>query len=313
MKSKKHILSLAVLLATAALTACGDDKGSSGTGPEAYIAESLSHSTTVKMTLDPNKPSVPLNNNLLLDGQTGMLKVLSDKERANSDISDPKFALGYADGFSTSMPIYISMDGRGFGDHSEITEGVSLFKITKPLTNNAVFRERPQKLANDEFEVFGRGDKLVVVPDKPFEPIQICIGVTNQIKDVKDEPIGMSGSYAGLKSHPYTDGVLGDVQKLVKAQEAIAQAGGIDPKTIVYSAWFSTGSVGDVMTETAKVLKKIKGDQSEAKRLWPDEDFGEEYYSIKLKADTTVSFKESLDKESDAFKASDFTKGFTNY
>ncbi|WP_114787206.1 lipase [Vibrio tetraodonis] len=268
MTNLKNIFRLTLLCSVAILVGCGDGKGSSGTEPDSYIGESLSRSTTVRMYLGGGNKYVPLNNNILLDGQTGMLKVLSDKERANSDISDPKFALGYADGFSTSMPIYISMDGRGFGDHSEITEGVSLFKITKPLTNNAVFHERPQKLANDEFQVFGRGDKLVVVPAKPFEPSgEYVLVLTNQIKDVKDEPIGMSGSYAGLKSHPYTDGVLAYVQKLVKAQEAIAQAGGIDPQTIVYSAWFTTGSVGDVMVKTASELLKLKTQSTGAFKL----------------------------------------------
>ena len=107
MISKKNILSLAVLLATTALTACGDGKSSSGTEPEAYIAESLSRSTSIRTALSGSDAHVALNNNLLLDPNTGRLNLLSEQEKENSDISDPRFALGYADGFSTSMPIYI--------------------------------------------------------------------------------------------------------------------------------------------------------------------------------------------------------------
>ncbi|NOH70650.1 lipase [Vibrio pectenicida] len=306
MTNLKNIFRLTLLCSAAILVGCGDGKGSSGTEPESYIGESLSRSTTVRMYLDGGNKHVPLNNNLLFDNQTGMLKVLSDKERTNSDISDPKVALGYADGFSTSMPIYISVDGRGFGDYSEITEGVSLFKVTKPLTNNAVFHERPQKLANDEFQVFGRGDKLVVVPTKPFEPSsEYVLVLTNQIKDVKDEPIGMSGSYAGLKSHTYIQGKLAQVQKLIKAQEAIAQVGGIDPKTIVYSSWFTTGSVGYVMTKTAEELLKLKTDSAGAFKLEnanPSNLDLSSIYSLALDKDEhgeakTRSFTAALDDE----------------
>ncbi|WP_341661326.1 hypothetical protein [Vibrio sp.] len=278
MISKKHILSLAVLLATAALTACGDDKGSSGTGPEAYIAESLSHSTTVKMNLDPNKPSVPLNNNLFFDPNTGRLNFLSDEERENSDISDPRFALGYADGFSTSMPLYISVDGRGFGDDlGQIAEGASLFNVntSSKLTYGV------------DFVASTLDDKIIVIPLKPFKPsTNYVLVLTNQIKDVQNEPIGMSRSYAGLNSHPYNDGKLGYLQAMLKGQKAIAEKFGIDPKTMVYSSTFTTGSVGDVMTETAKELLKLKTANNANFRPNPDNLDLTDAYSLTLTGDS---------------------------
>ncbi|MFY2508123.1 hypothetical protein ACN3E9_07490 [Vibrio pectenicida] len=307
MTNLKNIFRLTLLCSAAILVGCGDGKSSSGTEPESYIAESLSRSTTVRMNLGGDNKYVPLNNNLFLDPETGRLNLLSKKEKADSsiNITNTRFALGYADGFSTSMPIYIAVDGRGFGDDlREITEGVSLFNVN--TSNKLTYRV--------DFIVNTLGDQIIVIPLKPFEPSSNYVLVlTNQVKDVQNEPIGMSSSYAGLNSHPYNDGVLGYLQAMLKGQKAIAEKFGIDPKTIVYSFTFKTGSVGDVMIETAKALKKIKGEQSDAKRLWPDKDFGEEYYSIKLKEDTWGSFDDSLNKESEAFKASDFKTGFTSY
>ena len=312
MISKKNILNLAVLLATAALTACGDDKGSSGTGPEAYIAESLSHSTTVKMNLDPNKPSVPLNNNLFFDPNTGRLNFLSDEERENSDISDPRFALGYADGFSTSMPLYITVDGRGFGDDlGQIAEGVSLFNVntSSKLTYGV------------DFVASTLDDKIIVVPLKPFKPsTNYVLVLTNQIKDVQNEPIGMSRSYAGLNSHPYNDGKLGYLQAMLKGQKAIAEKFGIDPKTMVYSSTFTTGSVGDVMTETAKELLKLKTADMANFRANPDNLVLTDAYSLTLTkysdGDNVQSFIDGLERV-DAFKVSEkgaaFKLGFSQY
>ncbi|MBU2897908.1 lipase [Vibrio hepatarius] len=296
MISKKHILSLAVLLVTAALTACGDDKGSSGTGPEAYIAESLSHSTTVKMDLDPNKPSVPLNNNLFLDPETGKLKL----PYKLSHITDPMFALGYADGFSTSMPLYITVDGRGFGDGlRSIAEGVSLFNVntSSKLTYGV------------DFVASTLDDKIIVVPLKPFKPsTNYVLALTNQIKDVQNESIGMSRTYAGLNSHPYNDGKLGYLQAMLKGQKVIAEKFGIDPKTMVYSSTFTTGSVGSVMTETAKEMLKLKSADNAKFRANPDNLDLTDAYSLTLTeysdGKNVQLFTDGLEKV-DAFKVSE--------
>ena len=110
-----------------------------------------------------------------------------------------------------------------------------------------------------DFMVLTFDIRLLSFRAKPFKPnSNYVLVLTNQIKDMQNEPIGMSGSYAGLKSHTYTQGKLAQAQQLMQKQEQIAQAGGIDPKTIVYSSMFTTGSVGDVITETAKELLKLK-------------------------------------------------------
>ncbi|MCG7489487.1 lipase [Vibrio sp. Of14-4] len=276
MISKKNILSLAVLLATAALTACGDGKGSSGTEPEAYIAESLSRSTSIRTVLSGPKAHVALNNNLLFDPNTGRLNIPVPEDEDQS-ILNPKVAMNYADGFSTSMPIYIAVDGRGFGAGVPVIEGVSLFNVntSSKLTYGVDFVASTLK------------DQIIIVPRKPFEPSSNYVLVlTNQIKDMQNEPIGMSGSYAGLKSHTYTQGKLAQAQQLMQKQEQVAQAGGIDPQTIVYSSMFTTGSVGNVMTETAKELLKLKTADTANFRANPDNLDLTDAYSLTLTGDS---------------------------
>ena len=293
MISKKNILSLAVLLATTALTACGDGKSSSGTEPEAYIAESLSRSTSIRTVLSGKKAHVALNNNLLFNPYTGEWNLPTTK----NDITDTIFALSYADGFSTSMPIYIAVDGRGFGTGGLVTEGVSLFNVStsSKLTYGV------------DFVASTLDDQIIVVPLKPFKPnSNYVLALTNQIKDMQNEPIGMSGSYAGLKSHTYTQGKLAQAQQLMQKQEQIAQAGGIDPQTIVYSSMFTTGSVGDVMTETAKELLKLKTADTANFRANPDNLDLTDAYSLTLteyNGNNVQAFTDGLEKV-DVFKDS---------
>ncbi|OMO22564.1 hypothetical protein BH581_21225 [Vibrio splendidus] len=65
-----------------------------------------------------------------------------------------------------------------------------------------------------------------------------------------------SQSYAALKTatKTYTTRDLASAQTLIKGQETIATAVGVDANKIVYSAWFITTSGGDVLASTATLI-----------------------------------------------------------
>ncbi|WP_172379031.1 VolA/Pla-1 family phospholipase [Vibrio sp. Vb339] len=254
----KRNFKISLLCSAILLAGCGDNTESSGTSNqqlEAYLETSLARATTQKMLLQGSNASVPLSNNLLFDSTDGTLAIPTG---GDDSISNPKAALNYADGFSTSMPIYIEFEGDGFGDTpGVVTSGVTLLKLTKKLTDTSATAQIPTPVASSEYTVYKVGSNLAVTPNTPFdEKSEYLLVITDDVTDVNGNPVGTSQSYAGLKTDTktYSTGDLASAQTLIKGQEAIAAAVGVDAEKIVYSAWFTTTSVGDVLASTASLI-----------------------------------------------------------
>ncbi|MCB5361506.1 VolA/Pla-1 family phospholipase [Vibrio lentus] len=254
----KRNFKISLLCSAILLAGCGDNTESSGTSNqqlEAYLETSLARATTQKMLLQGSNASVPLSNNLLFDSTDGTLAIPTGGDES---ISNPKAALNYADGFSTSMPIYIEFEGDGFGDTpGVITSGVTLLKLSKKLTDTSTAAQVPTPVARSEYTVYKVGSNLAITPNTPFdEKSEYLLVITDDVTDVNGNPVGTSQSYAALKTatKTYTIGDLASAQTLIKGQEAIAAAVGVDAKKIVYSAWFTTTSVGDVLASTATLI-----------------------------------------------------------
>lgn len=254
----KHTFKLSLLCSAILLAGCGDNTESSGTenqALESYLETSLSRATTQKMVLQGADASLPLNNNLLFDSVDGTLKIPTGGDES---ISNPRAALNYADGFSTTMPIYISFEGAGFGDIAGVVPtGVTLLKLSKKLTDTSANPLIPTPVATTDYVVYKQGTTLAVVPLVPFdEKSEYLLIITDDVTDVNGDPVGVSQSYAGLKTNTvtYKTGDLASAQSLIKGQEALANAVGVDTTKIVYSSWFTTTSVGDVLEATAGVL-----------------------------------------------------------
>ncbi|CAK2141800.1 Lysophospholipase VolA [Vibrio crassostreae] len=254
----KRNFKISLLCSAILLAGCGDNTESSGTSNqqlEGYLETSLARATTQKMLLQGSNASVPLSNNLLFDSTDGTLAIPTGGDES---ISNPKAALNYADGFSTSMPIYIEFEGDGFGDTpGVITSGVTLLKLSKKLTDTSTAAQVPTPVASSEYTVYKVGSNLAITPNTPFdEKSEYLLVITDDVTDVNGNPVGTSQSYAALKTatKTYTTGDLASAQTLIKGQEAIATAVGVDAKKIVYSAWFTTTSVGDVLASTATLI-----------------------------------------------------------
>ncbi|KJY76313.1 VolA/Pla-1 family phospholipase [Vibrio nigripulchritudo] len=271
--SKKFSISL--LASALILAGCGNDNQVTGdptNNLESYLTESINRATTIKFTLQGKDANVPLPTNLFLNPEDGTLNI---PPGADTAISNPKVGMGYADGFATSTPIYISLEGKGLASQT-VSSGVRVFKLAKKLTDSTLlptdvteltfgvdFVAQSVKKASDNSD-----STLIIVPIKPLdEKSEYMFVLTDDITDSDGNAIGTSSSYASLKTSTvtYTSGSLASAQSLIKGQEKIAALKGIDAKKIVYSAWFTTQSVGDVVFSTTA---KLAGYRDNLASLW---------------------------------------------
>ena len=243
----KHVFNPTLLCSALVLSGCGGGKSSSGTENqklEPYLEASMARATTQTMTLQGPDAKVPLSNNLLMDAKTGSLKIPTG---GNDDISNPKAALNYAEGFSTTMPIYIEFSGDL--DNSSAEGAVEVVSsVGVPFNDISI-------------NVFG--NQLIIKPTKPFQnDTQYLLVVTDDLLDAQGDRVGISRSYAHLKSSKtnYKGSALESAKSLIQDQEKLAGYIGIDTTKIVYSASFKTASVGKVLTETAKLLAENSTD-----------------------------------------------------
>lgn len=284
----KHVFNLTLLCSALVLSGCGGGKSSSGTENqklEPYLEASMARATTQTMTLQGPDAKVPLSNNLLMDAKTGSLKIPTG---GNDDISNPKAALNYAEGFSTTMPIYIEFSGDL--DNSSAAGAVEVVSSVGVPFN--------------DISINVLGNQLIIKPTKPFQnDTQYLLVVTDDLLDAQGDRVGISRSYAHLKSSKtnYKGSVLESAKSLIQDQEKLAGALGIDTTKIVYSASFKTASVGKVLTNTAEWLA---GDPTKRSSEWsgsrnPNNVNLADAYKFTLKAnpDFTESFKKAFDKK----------------
>ncbi|EFP96686.1 lipase [Vibrio caribbeanicus] len=257
----KHVFNLTLLCSALVLSGCGgggsgDNKTSSGTKLEPYLETSMARATTQTFILEGENKHVPFNNNFFYDTDTQSLKFPSD---GNDDISNPRAALSYAGGFSTTMPIYIEFSGVGFGDSAKSTllgeispDAAKLVKTEEDGTFKLLESGR-------DFFVATQGNRVSIIPLKPLDDSSnYLVVVTDELRDKNNQPVGVSRSYARLKSNKrsYKGGALEIAQNAIKRQEQLADHSGIDTTKIVYSALFTTAPVGKVLTNTASLLAK---------------------------------------------------------
>lgn len=242
---KKSILALSIA-ASLALAGCGNDaKVENKVSYEDHIVKSLQADTKIKFDI-LTAPILPTF--LAMDSTDGTLSTEGSvgDENYNTDLSDPLTALGKTDGWSVSQPISMLFDG---DLNSESAKGAFyLIETTSPLSGDLQVKDL---LVNGEdFTVVTQSGNLTVIPTNPLNPkSEYMFAVTDTLVDGEGEPVGMSESYAALKSTvqpPSSD--LISAQTVTHAIEAtISKANGIDSKSIIYSSWFTTASVGDVL------------------------------------------------------------------
>jgi Pla-1/cef family extracellular lipase len=271
---KKTILATA-LSGALLLSGCGSDATQSGepTLPtyESFITTSLAQPTKLEFILNGANATVPVPNNLLFNAVDGTIEIPTD----DSALSNPLAAMGQMDGWSTTASFLIPFSGQL--DAATAAASVSLVKISDKMTGNPA----PEKVLvfPTDYFVSVSGGNLVITPTQPLEPAaEYLVAVNDSLLDTDGEKVGMSQSYASLKSksRPYESGDLVAPQQLTYGVEALVEgattlAGSpVSAESIVYSAWFSTQSVGATLSGTKGMLALAQGADYSYADIWKE-------------------------------------------
>lgn len=245
---KKHYLAL-IIAASLGLTACGGDSKTTGTptvNPD--IADSLKAETKVNFDIisNPTAPIIVMPTYLAMDQQDGTLSVESSAVDP-TNLGDPLVAMGETDGWSTSQPIQINFTGNPL-DPTTGSDSFHLIKSGDP-TNLADTTQPTELVAGVDYQVMISGDTLTAILLKPLDPASnYMFAVTNDLLDSKGNPVGMSNSYAAIKAAtPLPSSALLPAQAVTHATENEFAQVGVDKSKIIFSSWFTTASVGDVL------------------------------------------------------------------
>ncbi|MGF1757390.1 fumarate hydrolyase [Photobacterium sagamiensis] len=252
---KKHIL--AVLIAsTIGLTACGDETGLEGNPTisyESHIAKSLQAPTKVDFTLLGADANIPLPSFMLMDTTDGTLNI---PDGGDSSLSNPKVAMGAVDGWSPSQPIIIPFIGVDL-EPTSAAGSVYMLKVDDPR-KGADMQILEVLDEGTHFVAQPKGSTLYIQPMKPLdEKSNYIFAVTNKLSDTQGKSVGLSSSYAELKTKMRVQTIepLKTAQGLTYLIEGtFAAKAGVDAESIIYSSWFTTASVGDVLDTTKTVI-----------------------------------------------------------
>lgn len=242
---------LALLVASSfALYGCGDEQGLSGSPTiDPDIKNSLSAETKIDFNLLSEKKIVITPSYMAMDLPDGTLKTESKAASDVNDLGDPAVAWGKTDGWSTTQPIIINFTGN---DLAAETAADSFYLIKSGDPTNSSDTTTPEILsaANGDFVVTASGKTLTVILTKPLEPASnYMYAVTEDLKDAKGQPVGMTNSYAVIKNiGQVPDPLLKKPQAITHAVETtMATVAGVQKNKIIFSNWFTTASVGEVL------------------------------------------------------------------
>ncbi|MCC4860449.1 VolA/Pla-1 family phospholipase [Vibrio splendidus] len=257
----KKLFNVSLLASAMFLAGCGDDSSSSGASTaiqyEQYIQDSLAQATSIKFQLTGADIAVPLPSFALMDATDGTLGLPTS---GDDSLTNPIAAMNTMDGWSTSMPIIMNFEGTGLAD-GVATGGVYLLKLSGSLTSDTAPTVTGVLAQGTHFNVLSSASTdtfTIVFKDSLDASSEYVLALSNELTDVNGDPVGMSASYAALKSSAvtYTEGSLAQAQKVTQGVETIfagANAAGkvsLDSKDIIYSTWFTTESVGSSLFAT---------------------------------------------------------------
>ncbi|PTP09148.1 lipase [Vibrio splendidus] len=257
----KKLFNVSLLASAMFLAGCGDDSSSSGASTaiqyEQYIQDSLAQATSIKFQLTGADIAVPLPSFALMDATDGTLGLPTG---GDDSLTNPIAAMNTMDGWSTSMPIIMNFEGTGLAD-GFATGGVYLLKLSGSLTSETVPSVTGILAQGTDFNVLSSASTdtfTIVFNDSLDASSEYVLALSNELTDVNGDPVGMSASYAALKSSAvtYTEGSLAQAQQVTQGVEKIfagATAAGainLDTENIIYSTWFTTESVGNSLFAT---------------------------------------------------------------
>ncbi|MFD2177299.1 VolA/Pla-1 family phospholipase [Veronia pacifica] len=254
----KKLIALMVA-ASIGLAACGGESEVTGAKQETYITESLKAETKVAFDLLSDKKAVPIPSFILMDKTDGTLG-LPVGENDSKGIDNPVVAMNSTDGWGTTTPIQVEFNGKKLDRNSLGARSFRLIEVSSSdsITNATFVRElEPNK---DYLLAIVNGNTVIAQPLKPLNPSSnYMFAITNELKDENGKAVGMTQSYATLKSSlPTPIAQLKDAQPIVHKSEKLLASNSAEfkAKDIIYSSWFSTESVGSVVGATKAAIAK---------------------------------------------------------
>ncbi|PSV34379.1 lipase [Photobacterium sp. GB-27] len=223
------------------------------------IADSLKAETKIDFDLLSANKTIVIPSYLGMDAQDG---TLATREGATA----PEIAMGQTDGWSTTQPITINFKGKAL-DPATAANSFYLIKSGDPTNPDDTTQPTQLSQQNGDFMVTVSGNSLIVMLLKPLDPSSnYMFALTNDLKDVNGKAVGMSNSYALLKadSTPPAKALI-PAQKITHATEE-AFHNIVKKRDIIFSSWFTTLSVGDVlyaakMATLQTISKQIETDE----------------------------------------------------
>ncbi|WP_413516531.1 VolA/Pla-1 family phospholipase [Photobacterium phosphoreum] len=261
------IRSIALLITSAlSLVACKGNGTLENQSPiDPNIAASLNAETKVDFDLLAKDKKLILPTYLAMDVQDGTLATEAmAKDKTNT--SDPLVAMGQTDGWSTTQPITINFTGKTL-DPTTAANSFYLIKSGDPTNPDDTTKPTLLSQENGDFNLQVTGHSLIVILLKPLDPASnYMYAVTDDLKDINGQPVGMSNSYALLKSDklPPAPALL-PAQKITHATEE-AFHGIVQKRDIIFSSWFTTLSSGDVLFAAKMATEEAL--QNGARTVW---------------------------------------------
>ncbi|WP_305419926.1 VolA/Pla-1 family phospholipase [Photobacterium leiognathi] len=224
------------------------------------IVNSLKTETKVDFDLLSANKKIVIPSYLGMDVQDG---TLATREGATA----PEIAMGQTDGWSTTQPITINFTGKAL-DPATAANSFYLIKSGDPTNPDDTTEPTLLSQQNGDFMVTVSGNSLIVMLLKPLDPSSnYMFAVTDDLKDMNGESVGMSNSYALLKADSTPPAAaLVPAQKITHATEAEFEQAGVNRDNIIFSTWFTTLSSGDVLFAAKMATEEAM--QLGAKNVW---------------------------------------------
>lgn len=253
---KKSILAL-IITSLLGVSGCKEEKKENDTQPPDPIVKTK---TSIKFDIlsDQKNPIHvrPSYMEMDNDGTLSLEKNIKDLTVLN----DPHFAMGQTDGWSPSLPLEINFTGSPI-DPASAPDGFYILKSGDP--NDILDKTLPVKLKiGIDYLIEVEGNKLKAILLKPLSPSSdYMFAVTNMIKNIHGDPLIMNPSYLELKTkHADQPPSFLPLQTITQVTEENFNYIGVDKSSIVFSSWFTTASVGDVLygakMATARAIKE---------------------------------------------------------
>jgi Pla-1/cef family extracellular lipase len=246
-----------IAASTLILSSCGGDNTQTTViNPVIPGADDVEKS---KIVFDPSAGVLALPNDLLFSGTTdGTLEPPDEADAKDAgeavDFSNPGAAIGAMDGWSTQMPMQISVSTPGSATIDASTVGpssVMLIETDCQLGGTGCTTFTPVDYGPTGYVAVAGARSITVVPAVPLKPkTNYIVALTNDIMDSRGEPVEPSSLYVEVTRDPAEVDIqnesLGALQDAINGYESIAAAAaGVSPDSFIYTASWTTASVGD--------------------------------------------------------------------